>query len=117
MEIEVRGMVTVEADVRTLGDLRTLMEQVDEWGLPSDTSLDWGQSKLFIDVHPNATKAEVVDCGSHIPERKADGTFRDGPIDFIIAGHECSVWEQPSLSTEREPSEFDWPTKDRQSRA
>lgn len=119
MEIEIRGFATVETDPRTLGDLRDLIKQVDEWGLSSDIPLDWGQGKLFIDVHPDAVQADVIFCGNHIPERKEDGTFRDGPVDFIIAVHECgwdsaNQYEQPEFSFEEEVPKFDWPTKDKQ---
>lgn len=119
MEIEIRGFATIEANPRTLGDLRTLIKQVDEWGLCSDTELDWGPGRLFIDVHPDAVKADVIVCGNHLFERKEDGTFRNGPVDFIIAVHECdwdsaNQYRQSEFSFEQETPKFDWATKDKQ---
>jgi len=91
MDYEIKGYALLSAQVKTVGDLRELIKQFDNWQIRDDCDLDWGHGELFVELADSSRGdlVEPIGCGDHAPTRNADGEFLD-PIDFVITAHQCS---------------------------
>ncbi len=67
MTIKMIATVTAECEVRTLGDLRKLIEWCDKYRISDGRELDWAAGKVYLDVADGASGVQWIECGDHIP--------------------------------------------------
>jgi hypothetical protein len=68
LNVDMRGIVYASAEVRTVGDLRALIDWCNTYGVRDAASLDWGTGVVHIDIIENA-HAEWVSDGDSPDER------------------------------------------------
>jgi len=72
MKIEMTGVVFATAEVRTVGDLRELIQWCDEYDVRDEAQLDWGTGQVYIDIIDNGTAEWIEDGDSMPPNRHWD---------------------------------------------
>jgi hypothetical protein len=88
--VELHAYVTASIRIRSVGDLRALVKYLDEAAVEDGVNVDTGSDSIYIDLADTQTgaKASLIECGEHIPVKKADGTW-ERVFDFLVTGHEC----------------------------
>ena len=98
MKIEMSGYAAVRADAQTVGDLRTLLQFLDDNKVADTAAIDWDKSTghLYV-VAADQAAASFIECGEHVPP--------DLHFDVILNTHDHERDKTVAM--------FDWPAKDR----
>jgi len=109
MEIKVTGSVTIDAAVRTVGDLRELVTYLDKYGVPDAALVDWGVGSIYIlPLGEDFVQAYPIECGDHKP------WAGDAAFDWLIESHQHPEQDETDLQErinqalrEQEPANYD----------
>jgi len=66
LQIDMRGIVFASAEVRTVGDLRELLNWCNTYGVHDESQLDWGVGVVHLDIIENGS-AEWIEDGDTVP--------------------------------------------------
>jgi hypothetical protein len=72
LSVHMTGVVFATAEVRTVGDLRELIQWCDEYDVRDEAQLDWGTGQVYIDIIDNGTAEWIEDGDSMPPNRHWD---------------------------------------------
>jgi len=68
--IKMIGYAAAEVQVRTVGDLRRLLDWCDAYSIHGDTVVDTGNGVLWVMLTgENDVEAKWIECGDHIPPK------------------------------------------------
>jgi hypothetical protein len=79
-EVKMYGYVVGETTVKTVGDLRELIEWCDKYRVPDSVGLDWasaGGGSLYLELSGENAPAVMIECGDHIPPDTAYNLLLD----------------------------------------
>lgn len=80
MRFEMSGYAALRADVRTVADLRELVQLLNKNKVRDDADVDFDRSNVWITVAGDMSPAEFIECGDHY---RGDEQF-----DVILTTHE-----------------------------
>jgi len=104
-DVKMTALVTIEASIRTLGELRELVKYCDEYEVNDECELDWGSGVVFIDMTRYGVPADWIECGDHLyPTIKHD---------VLVSTHSHDEPFAELREKWGKPPQYDWPTKDR----
>jgi len=98
MKIEMSGYAYVRADAKTVKDLRTLLQFLNDNKVRDDAEIDWNSSMGYLYVvAADQAAASFIECGDHM---------HDLHFDVILNTHD----HEPHVDS---IAMFDWPAHDR----
>lgn len=73
-EVELSGYVSAKTSVRTVGDLRELVQWCDKYGVSDNTGVDWDAGTVWLLLTGDRdVSATWIECGDHMdPNRVYD---------------------------------------------
>lgn len=117
MEIELTGFATVSADVRTVGDLYEFAQILESRNIDPESELDWSRSRVFVDLKVH--DIDWIECGDHRPRMLPNGEWESwSDVILITHGHDSEISGQMTTDEviEHQPTDYDWPARDRAKR-
>ena len=102
-KIKATGWVVGSVEILTVGDLREVVRELDEYKIADEIGVEMDRTTMWIELTGplDHVPASPIMCGNHIGEEV---------YDFILDTHTHEE-EQPTLFDD--VPEFDWPSKDR----
>jgi len=81
-EVKMYGYVVGETTVKTVGELRELIEWCNKYHVPDSVGLDWSNrldGLVYLELSGENAPAAMIECGDHIPP--------DARYDLLLETH------------------------------